>query len=69
VKKTFYLSISCDNAAFEGDELYIETGRLVHYAAEQFSDGRTLGPLFDSNGNEVGHWGLREVADEETNTQ
>jgi hypothetical protein len=63
--KTLYLKISCDNAAFEGDELYMETGRIMHHAAERFSDGQTLGTLYDSNGNKVGHWGLQEVEDED----
>lgn len=48
--------IACDNAAFEGDELYMEAGRILAYAAERISDGQTSGTLRDSNGNKVSSW-------------
>jgi hypothetical protein len=60
----FMLQIDCDNAAFEGDELYMETGRIVATVAELVSDGQTSGFCRDSNGNRVGTWSLAPAGED-----
>lgn len=44
-----------DNAAFDGDEFFMESGRILSKLADQVSGGRTGPiPLTDTNGNKVG---------------
>ena len=50
--------IDANNAAFEGDELYMELGRILSGLAERISDGRSSGPLYDTNGNRVSAYRL-----------
>lgn len=54
----FKLEFTTDNAAFEGDELYMKAGRIVTAIGERVADGQTKGACWDSNGNRVGEWSL-----------
>lgn len=50
----FTLTIETGNAAFQdGPE---ELARLVERVADALRDGRTRGPVIDTNGNRVGSW-------------
>lgn len=52
------LKFTTDNAAFEGDERYTESGRILADVAAKVADGQTSGLCRDSNGNLVGEWEL-----------
>lgn len=57
----FTLEIDCDNAAFDpspGEEINRILSRLAE-CGEPFAAGDQA-PLFDTNGNRVGHWKLAE---------
>lgn len=48
------IEFDCDNAAFE-DEPSTEIGRILRDAAERIGEGNFDFPLYDVNGNNVGH--------------
>lgn len=53
----FKCSFSTDNAAF--DEFPAsETARILREIARKIEQGESLGggPVYDSNGNKIGHW-------------
>ena len=56
----FLLGISCDNAAFEGDEMNQEVARILRTVAERCADITRIdadsGTIRDANGNTVGRW-------------
>jgi len=54
----FQITFTTDNAAFEGDELFMESGRILAHVAERVADGQTSGLCRDNNGNRVGEWTL-----------
>lgn len=56
----FKLEFSTDNAAFEGDLKWMEIDTILRAVADKAGDGRTGGPIHDSNGNRVGAWSLTE---------
>ena len=58
----FSLNFTTDNAAFEGDERYMESGRILAEVAAKVSDGQTSGQCRDNNGNRVGEWVLTRNA-------
>ena len=58
----FSLSFTTDNAAFDGDERYMESGRILADVASKVADGQTSGVCRDSNGNRVGEWVLTRSA-------
>lgn len=55
----FKLTMSCDNAAFEGDNLSPEIGDILRAVEGQLLNGETSGTCFDVNGNKVGMWELK----------
>ena len=54
----FTVQIDCDNAAFEGDDLFSEVRAILGEVANQVGDKghRDGGTLRDANGNRVGRW-------------
>jgi len=52
----FKLKFETDNAAFDGDDWDKEIARILKYIAEIVEEGRTYGPVFDSNSNDIGEW-------------
>jgi len=60
----FNLTIDCDNAAFDGSnlgpELFMILQELARVAKYYNADDPTIGlePVFDSNGNRIGTFGL-----------
>ncbi len=57
-RTSFSLKINCDNAAFDGDDLPLEIGRLLRETAEKVEGGRKAGRVYDVNGNHVGDFKL-----------
>jgi hypothetical protein len=60
----FTMTIDCDNAAFEGDNLPYEVASLLEDAARKvrhndFYPGHSK-TILDSNGNDVGRWRIGE---------
>lgn len=51
---TFVLTIDCDNAAFEDDDLEHELARILSVAANKVLQGHREFNLRDVNGNTVG---------------
>jgi hypothetical protein len=52
----FSLMLECDNSAF-GGTAYLraaEVAQILTRATDALMDGHTDGPLYDSNGNQVG---------------
>jgi len=58
----FSLSFTTNSAAFDGDERYMESGRILADVASRVADGQTSGACRDSNGNRVGEWVLTRPA-------
>lgn len=57
----FQLSLSTDNAAFQGDDMRAEIARILRELAETIDNGSTYkGGLYDANGNRVGSWNLSD---------
>jgi hypothetical protein len=50
----FVMEVECDNAAFEGDELYMEMERIFAGLHDRLHTHS--GTIRDSNGNRVGKW-------------
>lgn len=59
----FELKIDCDNAAFESDAFdqvaWILT-RIAQYISSAASVGGVVTPVYDENGNKVGHYMMLE---------
>lgn len=51
----FVVTIECDNASFEGDDLAQETGNILEQLSKKVKDGYTHCYLNDYNGNRVGY--------------
>jgi hypothetical protein len=63
---TFHLQIACSNAAFDGDNLGPELGCILSTLVRDMFRGpvetdRNV-PLFDTNGNRVGHYAFHQEA-------
>lgn len=56
---TFKLEINCDNAAFEGEELYDQVAQCLLDAANAVQDYAKEGNLTDLNGNHVGQYAFK----------
>ena len=57
------ITITTDNAAFDGDNKGVELARILHEIAEKaaltaIGNGVTSGTCWDINGNKVGYWSL-----------
>lgn len=50
------LTMSLDNAAFEGGQRRHECARLLRAVADCVERGDADGPIFDLNGNRTGDW-------------
>lgn len=57
----FTLEIDCDNAAFEGQDIYNETASILQQTARRIAETREYGSLSDINGNHIG--GFKFVGD------
>jgi hypothetical protein len=56
----FTLRLNCDNAAFDGDNLSHELGRILDRIRSEIADDISNGerPLYDTNGDKVGSYRL-----------
>jgi len=61
---TFTVTFACDNAAFEGECRTSETARVLHHVANLVEVGAINGPVYDTDSNPIGSYGLEEVEDE-----
>lgn len=50
----FYLTIACDNAAFEDPQE--EIPRILGVVAGKITNGAVRGRIHDANGNDVGYF-------------
>ena len=54
------IEFSTENSAFD-DEPATEAARIVREIAGKIASGESFdGPIFDSNGNRIGHWSMDE---------
>ena len=58
---TFTVTFACESAAFEGEELYTEVGRILRHIGGFIAVTELRGPVYDINGNRIGSYGLEEV--------
>lgn len=56
ITKVFIVSITCDNAAYEGNGLEEHLADNLVHIAEQVAGGSTEGIVRDYNGNKVGKY-------------
>ncbi len=54
----FKMTISTDNAAFDGSDCYAETARILRDVATAVERGTREGVLHDINGNKIGRFDL-----------
>jgi len=54
----FILRINCDNAAFEGADLYPELSQILSHLAVVLPEGVVRGRVRDTSGNTCGEWEL-----------
>lgn len=51
-----HVRIKTSNAAFDGDDVYAETARILRDAADRLDRQQTQAKLHDMNGNYVGYF-------------
>ena len=54
----FSLSFDTGNAAFDDGNRKAEAARILRDIADKMESGRQIGggPVYDLNGNKIGHW-------------